>query len=145
MGKNVIARTVSHLAGIAAIAAISLLPSHASAASRPPENPVCRPLAAAIGHWLPILDRAAPHPIPTGPHSWKPGAPWDDAVSAIGAYMPDGVYLPRWTGQTVNAITGLGIGFPAAQQRPLLRQALGHISRLCPSLPASVVSVPLPR
>lgn len=127
-----------------------LSPMSVQAATRPPENPVCVPLAATIGHWLPILDRTAPYAIPTGPHSWKPARyPWIDAAGAIVRYIPrSGERLAGAEAGTADSIAALGIGAPYMDVRTwrgILRPSLRAISGLCPSLPRKVADGPLPR
>jgi hypothetical protein len=122
---------IRKMLALGALAGMMAFTPSASAATRPPENPVCVPLAATIEHWLPILDHA------------KPGAPArQDAAVAVLDYIPAGRWLNRW-------VTEAGISFHAEglgeDFRPQLREGLTHISYLCPSLPASVASGPLPR
>jgi hypothetical protein len=144
-------RTVSHVVGIVALVALSTLVAHpgraSAAAARPAENPACRPLAATVEHWLPILDRSAPN-LPLAWNLSTPGLvryPWYDAANAVD-YYADPFTRPRltpWINEGVTAIAALGtVGTTATDES--LRQALRHIRGLCPSLPASVVNGPLP-
>jgi len=141
------------MTAVAAAVALGLLaPGAVPHGTRPPENPVCRPLAHALEHWLPILDRAAPYAIPTGPHSWKPPAhPWGDAIGAIPTpyvFKHSGPWLQNLEGTTSDAIVALGIGPPhmsVADWRAILRRALVGIHRACPSYPLRDAEGPLPR
>ena len=99
---------------------------------KPAENPVCRPLAADLQHWVTVLR-----------HQQTP-ALGEAALIATDDYVqgPRTPHLNRWIFEAGGAFYGLGHG---AASGPFLRQALTHIAGLCPSLPASAADGPLPR
>lgn len=125
-------RAFAHAAGIAAITAVSVFGHPAPAGARPPENPVCRPLAADLEHWVTVLRRDATPATGTA------------ALIATDGYVggPRTPRLDRWIFEAGGAFYGLGHGY---ESRKFLREALTHIAGLCPSLPASVATGPLPR
>ena len=143
-------KTARIITAAVALAGLLLIPAArpASASTRPPENPVCVPLAHAIERWLPILDRATPN-LPLNWNIGQPGLPlypWIDAASAVEYYHNPVTlhWLNRWIAEVATAFIALGTVNNDATPRSL-RQGLTHIRYLCPSLPESVVTGRLPR
>ena len=101
----------------------------ASASTRPPENPECPAIVRTIEHYLPTIRNRA--------DDYRAFVAVDDFVDPF--TLPR---LDRWVGEVGGAFQLYSIGVGAS--RPM-RQGLTHVRMLCPSLPASVVSVPLPR
>lgn len=106
--------------------------------AKPPEASVCRPLAHTIEHWWPVLLKAKP----TNGSYDRELHPWLDASNAIAAYVsPRNKWLPQWEVEASDAIAHIGYGL---RDQASLRQALAHISYLCPSLPRSYSTGKMP-
>lgn len=94
----------------------------------PPPNAACPAIVRTIEHYLPSLhhDRATDQ----------------TAAVAVLDYLPAGRWLDRWVTEVGLSFHAESLGWDFDAQ---MHQGLTHIKRLCPSLPASAVSVPLPR
>lgn len=128
------------------------VPTYQVSSTRHLEPAICGPITALIEYWLPVTDRATPHPriikrYPSGAVTYaQPGYPWSGAASTlygIARYAPEGLRISTET--TADAIHALGAQPDPSAWRPVLRTALRDVRSACPSLPESVVTGPLPR
>jgi len=99
-----------------------------AALDRPAENPECPAIARTIEHWLPHVRNRS--------DDYRAAVAVDDYVNPVTLH-----WLNRWVGEVGGAFDIYSVGGNGA---PPMRQGLEHVRLLCPSLPASVVSVPLP-
>lgn len=114
---------------LGAMIGVMTLSSSASASTRPSENPECPAIARTIEHYLPTIRNRA--------DDLKAAYAVDDYVDPFTLH-----WLNRWVGEVGGSFDGYSVGHDFASP---MRDGLTHIRMLCPILPASVVSAPLPR
>jgi hypothetical protein len=95
----------------------------------PPPNAECPAIVRTIEHYLPTIGNRA--------DDLKAAYAVDDYVNPFTLH-----WLNRWVGEVGGSFYGYSVGFDFHVS---MRQGLTHVRLLCPSLPASVVSGPLPR
>jgi hypothetical protein len=145
---------------IAAVAALGIFApatgnasvTHHNMSATHAEPAVCGPVVALVEYWLPITDRATPHPriikhYPGGATTYaQPGYPWAGASATIYDVAQYATGNLRTSAvMAADAMHALGALPDPSTWRPVLRAALTGIRSACPSLPASVVNGPLPK